>query len=161
RVSHHVQRRAAPALARRARRDATHRRSAPQHAYDARRLARPRDRGSAPRQLSPRASPAAHRAVASPAATASRDRRATADHFAREWLHRRLSPRDALSWAGMKIAIIGAGAAGISMGIALRRAGHDFTILERSPGVGGTWHDNVYPGAGCDVPSHLYCFSYA
>ena len=37
----------------------------------------------------------------------------------------------------------------------------DFTIIERSSGVGGTWHDNRYPGAGCDVPSHLYCFSFA
>lgn len=61
----------------------------------------------------------------------------------------------------MKVAIIGGGAAGISMGIALERAGHDYTILERSPEVGGTWHDNIYPGAACDVPSHLYCFSFA
>ena len=62
----------------------------------------------------------------------------------------------------MKIAIIGAGAAGLAMAMRLRRAGHrDFTILERSDGIGGTWHDNRYPGAGCDVPSHLYCFSFA
>ena len=62
----------------------------------------------------------------------------------------------------MKIAIVGAGAAGLAMGMRLKRAGvHDFTILERSHGVGGTWHDNRYPGAGCDVPSHLYCFSFA
>src|SRR6185503_12283706 len=48
------------------------------------------------------------------------------------------------------------------MAMRLRRAGHkDFTIVERSTGVGGTWHDNTYPGAGCDVPSHLYCFSFA
>jgi cation diffusion facilitator CzcD-associated flavoprotein CzcO len=62
----------------------------------------------------------------------------------------------------MKIVIIGAGAAGLAMAMRLRRAGHDdFTIVERSHGVGGTWHDNRYPGAGCDVPSHLYCFSFA
>src|SRR5258706_7002118 len=47
------------------------------------------------------------------------------------------------------------------MGLALRRAGHEPTLLERSPELGGTWHDNIYPGAGCDVPSHLYCFSFA
>jgi cation diffusion facilitator CzcD-associated flavoprotein CzcO len=60
----------------------------------------------------------------------------------------------------VNVAIIGGGAAGISMGIALKRAGHEFTILERSPEVGGTWRDNIYPGAACDVPSHLYCFSF-
>jgi len=62
----------------------------------------------------------------------------------------------------VKIAIVGAGPAGLAMGMQLVRAGiTDFTIFERSPGVGGTWHDNRYPGAACDVPSHLYCFSFA
>ena len=62
---------------------------------------------------------------------------------------------------GPKIAIIGAGVAGLCLGIRLKRAGfHDFTIYEKSGAVGGTWHDNSYPGAGCDVPSHLYCFSF-
>ena len=60
------------------------------------------------------------------------------------------------------IVIVGAGAAGIAMAIQLVRAGRrDFVIVERSAGVAGTWHDNRYPGAGCDVPSHLYCFSFA
>jgi cation diffusion facilitator CzcD-associated flavoprotein CzcO len=60
-----------------------------------------------------------------------------------------------------RVAIIGAGAGGIAMGIRLRRAGHrDFRIFERSDGVGGTWRDNSYPGAACDVPSHLYSFSF-
>jgi cyclohexanone monooxygenase len=59
------------------------------------------------------------------------------------------------------VAVIGAGAGGIAMGVALRRAGYDFTIYERSDGVGGTWRDNTYPGAACDVPSHLYSFSFA
>ena len=58
------------------------------------------------------------------------------------------------------VAIIGAGAGGIAMGIRLRRAGYDFTIYEKSDGVGGTWRDNDYPGAACDVPSHLYSFSF-
>jgi cation diffusion facilitator CzcD-associated flavoprotein CzcO len=62
----------------------------------------------------------------------------------------------------MKIVIVGAGPAGLAMAMRLEQAGHtDFTIVERSRGVGGTWHDNRYPGCGCDVPSHLYCFSFA
>jgi cation diffusion facilitator CzcD-associated flavoprotein CzcO len=60
------------------------------------------------------------------------------------------------------VVIVGAGAAGLAMGIRLKRAGfEDFTIVERSREVGGTWHDNRYPGAACDVPSHLYSFSFA
>ncbi len=58
------------------------------------------------------------------------------------------------------VAIIGAGAGGIAMGVALKRAGYDFTIYEKSDGVGGTWRYNTYPGAACDVPSHLYSFSF-
>ncbi|KVE99160.1 flavin-containing monooxygenase [Burkholderia vietnamiensis] len=57
--------------------------------------------------------------------------------------------------------IIGAGFAGIGMAVALQRAGiHDFMIVERSHDVGGVWRDNRYPGAACDVPSHLYSFSF-
>ncbi len=60
------------------------------------------------------------------------------------------------------IAIVGGGPAGLAMAMRLRRAGHtDFTILERASAIGGTWHHNRYPGAGCDVPSHLYSFSFA
>ena len=59
------------------------------------------------------------------------------------------------------VAILGAGAGGIAMGAALTRAGYDYTIFEKSDGVGGTWRDNTYPGAKCDVPSHLYSFSFA
>ena len=59
------------------------------------------------------------------------------------------------------VAILGAGAGGIAMGARLRRAGYDFTIYEKSDGVGGTWRDNSYPGAACDVPSHLYSYSFA
>jgi cyclohexanone monooxygenase len=58
------------------------------------------------------------------------------------------------------VAIIGAGAGGLAMGIKLKRAGYDFTIYEKSDGVGGTWRYNTYPGAACDVPSHLYSFSF-
>lgn len=57
--------------------------------------------------------------------------------------------------------IIGAGFAGIAMGRQLDRAGiSDFVILERAGGPGGVWRANRYPGAACDVPSHLYSFSF-
>lgn len=58
--------------------------------------------------------------------------------------------------------IIGAGFAGLGMAIALRRAGiEDFVVLEKAAEVGGTWRDNSYPGCACDVPSHVYCYSFA
>jgi cation diffusion facilitator CzcD-associated flavoprotein CzcO/acetyl esterase/lipase len=60
-----------------------------------------------------------------------------------------------------KAIIIGAGFGGIGMAIALKKAGLDnFVLLERSQDVGGVWRDNIYPGAACDVPSHLYSFSF-
>lgn len=60
-----------------------------------------------------------------------------------------------------RIVIIGAGFAGLGMGIQLKRRGEDdFLILDRGADVGGTWRDNTYPGAACDVPSHLYSFSF-
>ena len=60
------------------------------------------------------------------------------------------------------VIIVGAGMSGLGTGIQLQRAGvTDFTIVEQSDGVGGTWRDNTYPGSGCDVPSHLYSFSFA
>ena len=43
---------------------------------------------------------------------------------------------------------------------AASRPATDFTIVEKATGVGGTWRDNTYPGAACDVPSHLYSFSF-
>ncbi|HET6339745.1 MAG TPA: NAD(P)/FAD-dependent oxidoreductase [Polyangiales bacterium] len=59
------------------------------------------------------------------------------------------------------ILIVGAGFAGLGMGIRLRQAGLDnFLILEQASGLGGTWNDNRYPGAACDVPSHLYSYSF-
>jgi cation diffusion facilitator CzcD-associated flavoprotein CzcO len=60
-----------------------------------------------------------------------------------------------------EVVILGAGMSGICMAIELKRAGIDsFVVLEQSTGVGGTWWDNSYPGAQCDVPSHLYSFSF-
>src|SRR5258708_884631 len=62
----------------------------------------------------------------------------------------------------MKVVIVGAGFGGVAAAIELRRHGFDdVTILERGPGVGGTWWYNTYPGCVCDVPSHLYSFSFA
>ena len=61
----------------------------------------------------------------------------------------------------VRVAIIGAGPGGICMGIKLKEAGFDdFVILERSDGVGGTWRRHVYPGCACDVPSHVYQYSF-
>jgi cation diffusion facilitator CzcD-associated flavoprotein CzcO len=60
------------------------------------------------------------------------------------------------------IAIIGAGFSGLGTAIRLRQQGlEDFVVLERHDDVGGTWWANTYPGCACDVPSHLYSFSFA
>ena len=60
-----------------------------------------------------------------------------------------------------EVVVIGGGMSGICMGVTLRREGiEDFVILEKSEDVGGTWLDNSYPGACCDVPSVLYSFSF-
>ena len=60
------------------------------------------------------------------------------------------------------IVIIGSGFGGLGMAIRLKQAGiHTFTIHEKADSVGGTWRDNTYPGAACDVPSHLYSLSFA
>jgi cation diffusion facilitator CzcD-associated flavoprotein CzcO len=62
----------------------------------------------------------------------------------------------------MKVVIVGAGFGGIAAAIELRRHGFsDITILERASGIGGTWYYNSYPNCACDVPSHLYSFSFA
>jgi cation diffusion facilitator CzcD-associated flavoprotein CzcO/acetyl esterase/lipase len=59
------------------------------------------------------------------------------------------------------VAIIGAGFGGIGLAITLKKAGIDsLTIFEKAEGVGGVWRHNTYPGAACDVPSHLYSFSF-
>ena len=60
------------------------------------------------------------------------------------------------------IAIVGSGFSGVGAAIKLDESGHhDFVVLERGMDVGGTWRDNTYPGAACDVPSHLYSYSFA
>jgi cation diffusion facilitator CzcD-associated flavoprotein CzcO len=62
----------------------------------------------------------------------------------------------------LRLAIIGAGMAGLLSAIKLKEAGlTDFTIYEKADRVGGTWRENTYPGLSCDVPSHLYSYSFA
>jgi cation diffusion facilitator CzcD-associated flavoprotein CzcO len=59
------------------------------------------------------------------------------------------------------VAIIGAGIAGIAVAVRLRTDPRvDITIFEKNDDIGGTWAENTYPGAACDVPSHLYSFSF-
>ena len=61
----------------------------------------------------------------------------------------------------LDVAIIGAGFSGICMAIALRKAGYkSFRVFEKAADIGGTWRDNHYPGCVCDIPSHLYSFSF-
>ncbi len=62
----------------------------------------------------------------------------------------------------LSVGIVGAGFGGVGIGIRLKQSGiEDFTIFERGETVGGVWRANTYPGAACDVPSHLYSFSFA
>ena len=62
----------------------------------------------------------------------------------------------------VQLAIIGSGFGGLGAGVmALEHGFESFVILERSRAVGGTWRDNTYPGCACDIPSHLYSFSFA
>lgn len=58
------------------------------------------------------------------------------------------------------IVVVGAGVGGIAVTRVLLQAGFDVLVLERGSDVGGTWRDNVYPGVACDIPSHLYTFSW-
>lgn len=62
----------------------------------------------------------------------------------------------------LDVVVVGAGFGGLGAGVALQRAGIErFVILEAAEAVGGTWRDNTYPGCACDIPSHLYSFSFA
>jgi cation diffusion facilitator CzcD-associated flavoprotein CzcO len=61
-----------------------------------------------------------------------------------------------------RIVVIGAGMAGILSAVKLQEAGlTDFTLYEKADSIGGTWRENTYPGIACDVPSHLYSYSFA
>src|SRR5688572_26709511 len=62
----------------------------------------------------------------------------------------------------VRLAIVGTGFAGLGLAIRLKEQGiEDFVLIERADDVGGTWQANTYPGCQCDVPSHLYSFSFA
>jgi 4-hydroxyacetophenone monooxygenase len=74
---------------------------------------------------------------------------------------RDLLPDPAALTNPIEVLIIGAGLSGLCAAIKLQKAGVAFSILEKNPGVGGTWLENTYPGCGVDTPSHLYCFSFA
>ena len=59
------------------------------------------------------------------------------------------------------VLIVGGGFSGLCMAIKLREAGmNSFLLIEKSDDIGGTWYDNRYPGCACDIPSHLYSFSF-
>jgi cation diffusion facilitator CzcD-associated flavoprotein CzcO len=60
-----------------------------------------------------------------------------------------------------QVIIVGAGMSGLLAAIRMKQNGVDFALLEKSRDLGGTWLDNAYPGSGCDVPSHLYSYSFA
>lgn len=68
---------------------------------------------------------------------------------------------DASDVISIDAVMVGAGFGGLCAAIKLREAGRSVLILEKGQDVGGTWRDNTYPGAACDVQSHLYSFSFA
>ena len=73
-----------------------------------------------------------------------------------------MTENDAATPEHHRIAILGTGFAGLAMAVGLLEAGErDVVLFERDSEVGGTWRDNTYPGCACDVPSHLYSFSFA
>ncbi|SHL07472.1 Predicted flavoprotein CzcO associated with the cation diffusion facilitator CzcD [Pseudonocardia thermophila] len=70
-------------------------------------------------------------------------------------------PRRTTEHPRLRVAVVGAGAGGICMAVALRRLGiEDFTVFEKSDGIGGTWYDNTFPGAEVDTPVPFYSFSF-
>jgi cation diffusion facilitator CzcD-associated flavoprotein CzcO len=78
-----------------------------------------------------------------------------------EMIGKEMNTIEAKSTTDTEILIIGTGFSGLGMAIALKRAGdRGFLILERAQDVGGTWRDNTYPGAACDIQSHLYSYSF-
>jgi 4-hydroxyacetophenone monooxygenase len=67
---------------------------------------------------------------------------------------RKLPPKD------FKVLVIGAGLTGLLAGIKLGEAGYDYQIIEKNHDIGGTWLENIYPGAAVDTPSHFYSYSF-
>jgi heterodisulfide reductase subunit A-like polyferredoxin len=79
----------------------------------------------------------------------------------RELAQRKLALERAGFLGPEDIVVIGCGFSGINCAIKLKEAGLPFLVIEKEDGVGGTWHMNRYPGAACDIPAHLYSFSFA
>ncbi|QMU22345.1 flavin-containing monooxygenase [Gordonia rubripertincta] len=75
-------------------------------------------------------------------------------------LYRRHSVPQSTPTDGFRVAIIGAGISGLAMAIRLQQAGIDYVLIDKNDDVGGTWHENVYPGCGVDTPSYLYALSF-
>lgn len=76
-------------------------------------------------------------------------------------LDQRTTPGFLVLSMGLRVAIIGSGFGGLCMAIALKNAGaSSFVVFEKSDRLGGTWRDNTYPGAACDIMSHLYSYSF-
>ncbi len=72
-----------------------------------------------------------------------------------------MAPPTAQARTDVDVAIVGSGFSGLGMAIALEKAGRrSYVVLEKGDDVGGTWRENTYPGCACDVPSHLYSFSF-
>jgi 4-hydroxyacetophenone monooxygenase len=80
----------------------------------------------------------------------------SADPRAPAWSKREIAPQ-----RSFLVAIIGSGMSGLLAGIRLKQAGVPFVIIEKNADVGGTWHENVYPGARVDNPNHSYSYSFA
>ncbi|MGW0816994.1 flavin-containing monooxygenase [Streptomyces viridiviolaceus] len=70
-------------------------------------------------------------------------------------------PRTQVPPPGFRLAIVGAGMAGVALAVAARATGVDFAVLEKQDGLGGVWRQNRYPGVGVDTPSKYYSFSFA
>ncbi len=69
---------------------------------------------------------------------------------------------DETSIRHVRVVILGTGFSGLGMAIRLKQSGQeDFVVIEQAADIGGTWRDNTYPGCACDIPSHLYSFSFA
>ncbi len=75
-------------------------------------------------------------------------------------LYRRHSVPQTAPTGDFRVAIIGAGISGLAMAIRLQQAGIDYVLIDKNDDVGGTWHENVYPGCGVDTPSYLYALSF-
>jgi 4-hydroxyacetophenone monooxygenase len=83
-------------------------------------------------------------------------------------LRDQLAPRDSGTEAdfptvpeGFSVLVIGGGPSGLAAGVALKRVGIPFAIIDMNDDVAGTWQDNGYPGAAVDTPNHLYSFTFA